>query len=395
MYNAIDISKWQSTYNAETAKAAGINEVILRCAYGSSKDICFDTFYAAAKAAGQTIGTYGFATWHYSSKNGGNIETARAVMLEQTSVWIDICKDKLDGWFAIDQELESGYSMGLTPSENEILLNECTAMLEAAGFTVCIYCSASWAMAQFNKDNVTADIWVAYYNSNYASADFDAVPDYSTMSGTYFSYMQSLGDQLCGWQYGSTGWGAAYGCGSANLDRNIFYKTAAASISLEPFSTSAVQMKIEFVVDTFETLSSYIGGTLGIICDTSMLGDGYFVTAYATSGDQAGIRTLCATLGISCDVYVAPEVEEPTEDTAPEPEEPTEDVAPEAEELPEAEEPEPEDDFTITPEPVEPEEDEDEAEDNDDTQSNEEQVSALFKMLFKLIEWLYNKLFGA
>lgn len=308
--NLIDISKWQVSYNAETAKAQGVNDVILRAAYGTSKDTCFDTFYTAAKAAGQTVGAYGFATWHYTSKNGGSVDTARAVMVEQTNAWIAICEGKLDGWFGIDQELESGYSMGLSASDNETLLNECIDMLSAAGFTPCVYCSVSWAMAHFDKDNINADLWLAYYPSAYASVDFADAPNYESMSGTYYSYMQSCGDQLCGWQFGSTGWGAKYGCGSDNLDRNLFYKAAGSTQSSTAFSVDAIQMKLSgYTAENFAEIVTLIGA-LGIICYTDTLADGYFTTGYASSGDQVTILNKCATLNIEAAPYFAPLREE-------------------------------------------------------------------------------------
>ncbi len=306
MNYGIDISKWQVSYNAETAKAQGVNEVILRAAYGTSKDTCFDTFYAAAKTAGQTVGAYGFATWHYTSKNGGNTDTARAVMIEQTNAWIAICDGKLDGWFGIDQELESGYTMGLSATQNEMLLNECIDMLSAAGFTPCVYCSVSWAMAHFNKDNVNADLWLAYYPSAYASVDFADAPDYAAMNGTYYAYMQSCGDQLCGWQFGSTGWGEKYGCGSDNLDRNLFYKAASGAQDATAYSADAIQLKISgYTTENFAEIVSLIG-SLDIICYTDALDDGYFITGLASSGDQVTILNKCAAMGIEAAPYFAP-----------------------------------------------------------------------------------------
>ncbi len=307
MYYALDISKWQGSYDATTAKAQGVNDVILRAAYATSKDICFDEFYTAAKAAGQTVGAYGFATWHYSSKNGGDTAAARAAMVEQTNAWIAICKDKLDGYFAIDQELESGYAMGLTPSQNETLLNECIAMLEAAGFVVCIYCSASWAMAQFDKDKVNADLWIAYYYADPSDPDFSGAPDYTQRNGTYFDYMQSCGTQLMGWQFGRIGFGATYGVASANVDRNLFYKVAGiAGASTPAYSETPIQLRISGYGDaSFAEVIAYIG-SLGIVCDTSTLGEGYFITAFASSGDQVRILTKCAALGIEVAPYFAP-----------------------------------------------------------------------------------------
>ncbi len=311
MNYVIDISKWQSTYNAETAKAAGVNEVILRCAYGTSKDICFDEFYATAKAAGQTIGAYGFATWHYSSKNGGSIDAARAVMHEQVDAWIEYCAGKLDGWFAIDQEMESDYSMGLSAANNMIIMNEAITRLEAAGLTVCVYCSASWVTAYLDAETLNAPLWVAYYYADPNDPDFDGVADYSAQTGTYFVRMQgwdSMG-KLAGWQFGRIGYGAKYGVASANVDKNQFYM-AASGVTLGAFSDDAVSIKITNWGDNFALISEYIG-SLGIVCYTATMGNGYFVTGKATAGDQALIRTLCAKYGADTEAYYEPVSVEP------------------------------------------------------------------------------------
>ncbi|MFI3169188.1 MAG: GH25 family lysozyme [Faecalibacterium sp.] len=325
MYYGLDISKWQSSYNAETAKVQGVNSVILRAAYATSKDLKFDEFYAAAKTAGQTVGAYGFATWHYSSKNGGNIDTARAAMIEQTKAWIAICQDKLDGYFAIDQELESGYSMGLTPSQNETLLNECIALLEVSGFTVCVYCSASWAMTQFNKDNVNADLWIAYYYADPADPDFSTAANYETANGQYFDYMRSCGDKLMGWQFGRIGYGAKYGVGSVNVDRNLFYKIAETVV--EYFSQGAVRVICGVMTaGDIATISAVLESLLIPYTNEK----GYLITDIPiTKGDQTALIKACAALQVGCAEYTLPQTDTDAEsETAPTPEE--EDVNPNA-----------------------------------------------------------------
>lgn len=104
--NVIDISKHQQTFNAHAAKMAGVEGVMLRHAYGTKKDTLALSWAPGIKAQGVPLGGYGFATWHYKSKNGGSIETARALMHQQVQTWIDATQQSgCDFWFAVDQEI--------------------------------------------------------------------------------------------------------------------------------------------------------------------------------------------------------------------------------------------------------------------------------------------------
>ena len=46
----IDVSKWQKGFDFDRAKKEGVEFAILRGAYSTSKDSCFDEFYKACKA---------------------------------------------------------------------------------------------------------------------------------------------------------------------------------------------------------------------------------------------------------------------------------------------------------------------------------------------------------
>lgn len=54
----IDISRWQGEVDFDQVKADGIDFVIIRAGYTGGKDIMFETYYAAARAAGLKIGCY-------------------------------------------------------------------------------------------------------------------------------------------------------------------------------------------------------------------------------------------------------------------------------------------------------------------------------------------------
>ena len=226
MKKALDISKHQSSFNAATAKAQGISTTICRCAYASSKDICWDTFAPAVQAAGMQLGAYGFLTAHYTSK-ASCFAQAQAVMRQQVQTWINLCKAKGCQLLAVDQELEGGYTMLLvSKAYNTRLLQEAVAMIRAAGLTPMIYTGASWCLSYIDWRSIDCDFWVAYYANSSKASDFVAYADGSFPSGQYGDLLRTMQaeDKLWGWQYGSTGHGVKYGAGSVNIDRNWIYK---------------------------------------------------------------------------------------------------------------------------------------------------------------------------
>lgn len=223
---ALDISKHQGTFDAQAAKAQGIDTVICRCAYATSKDVCWDAFAPAVQAAGMQLGAYGFLTAHYTSK-ASNFAQAQAVMRQQVQTWINLCKAKGCQLLAVDQELEGGYTMLLvSKAYNTRLLQEAVAMIRAAGLTPMIYTGASWCLSYIDWRSIDCDFWVAYYPSSAAASDFTAYADGTFPGGQYGDLLRAMqaAGKLWGWQYGSTGHGIKYGAGSVNIDRNWIYK---------------------------------------------------------------------------------------------------------------------------------------------------------------------------
>lgn len=222
----IDISKHQSTFSASTAKAAGVDGVILRHAYGTTPDTRATGWAPDVAANGLRLGGYGFGTWHYKSLNGGSETIARRLMIAQVTKWIEVAKSAGAGWwFAIDQELEQGQTMGLGMTVNTNLINEAAELLRKAGFQPCLYCSVAWDFQYINTQILTIPYWMARYYDGDADfgepgATLDKLP-----AGSYTDWMLELkqAGRLVGWQFGSTGLGTKYGVGSANLDRNVFY----------------------------------------------------------------------------------------------------------------------------------------------------------------------------
>ena len=220
---AIDISKHQATFDAAKAKAAGVELVVCRAAYSTGKDIRWDAFTAAARGAGLPLAAYGFLTAHYKTKCEGSLAAARNHMRAQVGAWLDIIKGTEVQWLAVDQELEQGYSMGLSVSDNTALLHEACELIRAAGVQPVVYCSVSWGMTRLDARSVGAPMWLAYYYKDPSDPDFGTG---TLPGGTYGEFMQGLASEgmLLGWQFGRIGYGVRYGVGSANVDRNYFYQ---------------------------------------------------------------------------------------------------------------------------------------------------------------------------
>ena len=54
----IDLSKWQKGFNFDKAKKDGVEFIILRGAYSTKKDVCFEDFYKKCKKKGIPVGVY-------------------------------------------------------------------------------------------------------------------------------------------------------------------------------------------------------------------------------------------------------------------------------------------------------------------------------------------------
>lgn len=221
----LDISKWQTSYNPQTAKNKGIISTICRCAYGTSEDVCWRTF-APTVASVMHLGAYGFMTAHYASK-ASSFAQAVQVMEQQVRAWVMLCYDQGCEVLAIDQELEKTQTMALGKTYNTELLKRAVDIIEAAGIKPIIYASASWILSYIDWKKLNCDFWVAYYPTSAATSDFIAYSDGSFPSGQYGDLLRDMnaGGRLYAWQYGSTGGlGPSYGVASVNVDRNWLYK---------------------------------------------------------------------------------------------------------------------------------------------------------------------------
>lgn len=317
----LDISRWQGSFCAEKARAAGIDAVICRCAYAASEDSCWEKFAPAVVASGMALGAYGFLTAHYHSKNGGSPEAAREVMNGQVDAWLELCRRQGCGLLAIDQELETGSVMALTKEENTALLAAACRRIAAAGVRPVVYASASWVQSFIDWPALEASLWVAWYPAATASANFTAWGDGTFPAGKYGDLLRELlaAGRLFAWQYGSTGWGEYYGASSANIDRNWLYQP----------------IKEETPMYTSDTLkigpvSAGDRATLRALAESLYLpawdaGD-YLIVGPMSSGDRAAVANKALALGLGCEDYTAPAEPEKPQEPEDRPQEPAVDL---------------------------------------------------------------------
>lgn len=263
MERCIDISKHQTAFNVAKCKSAGVTTVIGRLAYAGSKDKIATTYMQQSKSAGLRVGGYGFGTWHYKSKSNGDVNLARALMREQVQVWIAVANTVgCDSWIGIDQELERNQQMGLGISDNTQLLIEAAEMIKAAGFSPCLYASASWILTHIDMTRFPYPLWVAYYKWYGKPKSFDNAPEsFPSNTGAYGRWMNQNKAQICLWQFTSEGFADTYGCthGSNGLDKNWLYyqPNCTLEIPLQPSEPESVSQA--------ECYPAYKGKTVSIV----------------------------------------------------------------------------------------------------------------------------------
>lgn len=316
MIKAIDISHHQQSYNARQAVAQGIKHVICRTNYGTTRDGKVATFALNALEAGQELWGYGFATWHYDSVNGKSFDAARQKMQEQTAAWVAEAKERgVSGYLVLDQELESGKTMSLTKTQNAQLINEAMDIIRAGGFEPLLYASVSWLLTRVDLSAYTGKVWVARYYWDPNDKDFaDRSDDISQLkAGQYTTLMKQLRDagRLAGWQWGRIGYGAKYGVGSANVDKNFWY------LLPEEGATGPVQVSADPMFITIGPASAGDTASITAELDKRLIEwdkgtNGEVITRVAcSSGDQAKMVEVAVALGLPIQLTAADPLAEP------------------------------------------------------------------------------------
>lgn len=323
MKKALDISKHQNTFSPAVAKAAGISTVILRAAYGNFLDARFQRFSADCQTVGLRAGAYIFLTHHYYNKNDGDVNAARTIMQKHLDVLLEILEGRgITSWVALDQELEKGQTMTLTPAENTALLNEAVQRLREAGYTPCVYCSASWAQTHIDMEALTCPVWLAYYYADPKDPDFDGCSSIEEVQTKWGAYMRSLGGKLCGWQFGRIGFGGKYGVGSANVDRDWIYFQPDEEKEELPMFTSDT-LKIGPVSTGDRATIRALAESLAVAATDD--GD-YIIVGPMSNGDRATVAGKALALGLGCEDYAAPAEPEKPQEPENKPQEPAVDL---------------------------------------------------------------------
>ena len=303
MEKALDISKHQNTFSPSAARAAGISTVILRAAYGGARDVRFERFAADCRAEGLRVGAYIFLTHHYYNKNKGSAETARTLLSGQIDALLETLQGRgITSWVALDQELEAGQTMALAPAENTALLNEAAARIRAAGYAPCVYCSASWAKSRLDVGRLGCPVWLAYYYADPDDPDFDGCAALENLNTAWGEYTRSLGRKLCGWQFGRIGYGAKYGAGSANVDRDWIYFQPSEEEEETPV----------FVSDTLKIGPVSVGDRAALRALAESLNapavdaDDYLIVGPMDSASRDAVAGRALALGLFCEDYAVP-----------------------------------------------------------------------------------------
>lgn len=159
----IDISAWQKGFNFDKAVSEGVEFAILRGAYTTGKDTCFEEFYKACKARKIPVGVYlySMAKTVAEAKNEANFLINNVLKGKQFEYPI-----------YMDVEDKTQRSLG-KKLLTDIIVAFCET-LENAGYYVGIYSSASFFGSYMDEARLTPyDKWVAQwaYKCTY-SGDF-------------------------------------------------------------------------------------------------------------------------------------------------------------------------------------------------------------------------------
>ena len=149
----IDISRWQKGFNFDKAVSEGVEFAILRGAYHTDKDICFEEFYAACKSRNIPVGVYLYSIAKTVAEAKAEADFLIANVLKgkqfEYPIYLDV-EDKVQK--ALDKKL-------LT----DIIVAFCEAM-EKAGYYVGIYSTASFLKSYTEETRLAAyDKWIAHW----------------------------------------------------------------------------------------------------------------------------------------------------------------------------------------------------------------------------------------
>ena len=140
----IDVSVWQGSIDWAKVRAAGVDQVIIRCGVGQSKiDTNFVKNIEGALSNGLKVGVYQYS---YATSEAGGRNEARNIARA-----IAPYKDRL--YFPVFLDLEEK----ATGSNSKKVISGFCKEINALGYNAGIYCSTGWRQSYLK--GVNADYW--------------------------------------------------------------------------------------------------------------------------------------------------------------------------------------------------------------------------------------------
>ena len=154
----IDISKWQKGFNFDKAKAEGVEFVILRGAYSTGKDSCFEDFYKQCKSKNIPVGIY-----HYSMA-----KTVDEAKKEAEFMLTVLSGKQFEYPICLDVEDATQKALG-KDLLTDIIQTYCD-ILEKAGYYVSIYSTYYFLRDYTHVDQLDKyDKWIAQWSKSCTS----------------------------------------------------------------------------------------------------------------------------------------------------------------------------------------------------------------------------------
>lgn len=149
----IDISKWQNGFDFDKAKKEGVEFIILRGAYTTSKDVCFDKFYEACKDRNIPVGVYLYSM-------ARNVAEAKN---EANKLINNVLKGKTFE-YPIYMDVEDKALKALGKDKlTDVIIAFCET-LEKAGYYVGIYSTAYFLKTYTHEEKLEKyDKWIAQW----------------------------------------------------------------------------------------------------------------------------------------------------------------------------------------------------------------------------------------
>lgn len=154
----IDISKWQKGFNFDKALADGVEFIILRGAYSTSKDACFEDFYKKCKAKGIPVGVY-----HYTMA-----KTVDEAKKEANAMLKTLSGKQFE--YPIYLDVEDKTQKALGKDLLTAIIDTYCSTLENAGYYVGIYSTYLYLRDYTHIDKLDKyDKWIAQWSTRCTS----------------------------------------------------------------------------------------------------------------------------------------------------------------------------------------------------------------------------------